>query len=931
MGATSPTLSALHGRFADTWPPDDLMGSPTSTKIPVGTLLSGKYKVTREIGRGGMAAVYEAENVDIGKRVAIKVLAQELTTSMVVVERFFREARAAAAIRSPYICDVYDSGRLDGGGPPFLVLELLEGESLYERMTKVRYFDVATTLAIVTQACRGLTKAHAANIVHRDLKPENIFLTKDEEGELLAKILDFGLAKFYTPLEGSGGPQQARLTREGAVFGTPAYMSPEQVRGQGAVDLRADLWALGCIVYECFTGRTVWQTEQGVAMTFAQIASAPVPDPLVFRPDLPQKFKLWFQKALDRRIDQRFQTAREFAEELAVALELGRPTSFSGMFGANELAQLTTAGKTVPAPPPSMPGVTAAALPESKLPQAPPDAAVPHAVTPRAGMPDGASPRATKAAFEAPPRVQEPRTQGAGIAQPVKKPNAAARVAIGAAAVALVGGAVYAGWSQLNRHGSTAPPNVAPSGSTSGSGSDPTRPPATTDVKAAHDAPSSSATLPWHPLVADAQAAIAKGEPKEAFKLLKDAFDKGGHGVPRTMLDHVQIAISEGGKSPCTLKGLGRPRTYDLAHAQARRVPSGRPAIAMGERGPVMVWADNHAGPEHAYAVLLDEAMRPLSAPIDVTPEGSAVSKPVLESVDGKLLLAYTDGRGPDAGVHARMLDPDGRIGGPQITVAPLRAPSSGVSIDRAPDGSFFVAWTAESETGHEDLYLRRVSAKLEPLGEVVRVTDVPMAGPQKPRARFPSIAVVGDALHLAFRLDRMPQHYVEHVRLPIADADKSLPPRDKSAGREERFVGESALMNKDRGKADAPSIACSKDACFFAWSRETGGNAHAAFINPAHAEPLWRNPFSARGSHPAVAFDDAGRAQMVWFERGGVMTTSINRDGVGKTVSKLARVSGDQPTPSVVAGKGAGEWFIAWLDFEAGYLEPYAARFVCR
>jgi len=490
---------------------------------------------------------------------------------------------------------------------------------------------------------------------------------------------------------------------------------------------------------------------------------------------------------------------------------------------------------------------------------------------------------------------------------------------------------VYAGWSQLRGDGSVVAPNVAPSGSASGSASDPARPHSTADIKAAHDAPSTPGMLPWRPIVADAQAAIAKGEPKEAYKLLKDAFEKGGHGVPRTMLDHVQIAMSESGKQPCTLNGLGRPRTYDLAHAQARRVPSGRPAIAMGERGPVMVWTDNHDGPEHAYAVLLDEAMRPVAAPLDVTPEGSAVSRPVLEAVDGKLLLVYTDGRGPEAGVHARMLDPDGRIGGPMITVAPLRAPSSGVSIDRAPDGSFFVAWTAEADTGHEELYLRRLSPKLEPVGEIVRATDVPATGPLKPRARFPSIAVMGDALHLAFRLERVPQHFIEHVRLPIADADKNLPPRDKSAGRKERFVGESALMNKDRGKSDAPSIACSKDACFFAWSRETGGNAHAAFIDPAHAEPLWRNPFAARGAHPAIAVDDAGRAQMVWFERGGVMTTSINRDGVGKTVSKLARVSGDQPTPSVVAGKGAGEWYMAWLDFEAGYLEPYAARFVCR
>src|SRR3954451_8725282 len=156
------------------------MVTQNQSKVPDGTLLEGKFRVTRELGRGGMAAVYEAENVDIGKRVAVKVLAAELTTSTIVVERFLREARAAAAISSPYICDVYDSGKLEDGRP-FLVLELLEGESLYERMTHVRWLDPETTVAVVTQTCRGLTKAHAANIVHRDLKPENIFMTKDED------------------------------------------------------------------------------------------------------------------------------------------------------------------------------------------------------------------------------------------------------------------------------------------------------------------------------------------------------------------------------------------------------------------------------------------------------------------------------------------------------------------------------------------------------------------------------------------------------------------------------------------------------------------------------------------------------------------------------------------------------------------------------
>src|SRR6188768_1374684 len=161
------------------------MVTQNQSKVPDGTVLEGKFRVTREIGRGGMAAVYEAENVDIGKRVAVKILAAELITSRIVRERFLREARACAAIRSLYICDVYDSGMYEER--PFLVMELLEGESLYDMMTRVRRLDAETTLTISTHAARGLARAHESTIVHRDLKPENIFLTHDEDGQMVAK------------------------------------------------------------------------------------------------------------------------------------------------------------------------------------------------------------------------------------------------------------------------------------------------------------------------------------------------------------------------------------------------------------------------------------------------------------------------------------------------------------------------------------------------------------------------------------------------------------------------------------------------------------------------------------------------------------------------------------------------------------------------
>lgn len=289
--------------------------SSEETVAPIGAVLDGKFRVIQEIGRGGMATVFSAENVDIGKPVAVKILAAEYATSRTVTERFLREARAAAKIVSPYICEVYDVGTYDDR--PFIVMELLTGESLYERLARERVLPLEDALRVAQQVAKGLRKAHEINVVHRDLKPENIFLTTGEDGRPLSKVVDFGLAKFYEP---SLDASNVRLTKEGALFGTPAYMSPEQAKAKGNVDSRSDLWALGCIVYEMVTGRTVWDVEQGVAMILAQIASAELPSPRRYRKDLPPAFDRWFRRALSRNAEDRFATADEFVEELQIAL-----------------------------------------------------------------------------------------------------------------------------------------------------------------------------------------------------------------------------------------------------------------------------------------------------------------------------------------------------------------------------------------------------------------------------------------------------------------------------------------------------------------------------------------------------------------------------------------------------------------------------------
>jgi serine/threonine protein kinase len=209
----------------------------------------GQYRVTGVIGRGGMGAVYAAEHSLLGRPAAIKVLLPELSQKQEIVMRFFNEARAATAIRHPGIVEIYDFGWTPEGAA-YIVMEHLEGETLSRRASHAR-LSWQTAFAIARQIAGALGAAHAKGIVHRDLKPDNIFLVLDPEvpgGERI-KLLDFGIAK----LAGDTAPN-VHVTRTGAVMGTPTYMAPEQCRGV-AIDHRADLYALGCILFELCTGR----------------------------------------------------------------------------------------------------------------------------------------------------------------------------------------------------------------------------------------------------------------------------------------------------------------------------------------------------------------------------------------------------------------------------------------------------------------------------------------------------------------------------------------------------------------------------------------------------------------------------------------------------------------------------------------------------
>jgi eukaryotic-like serine/threonine-protein kinase len=863
---------------------------PNESKIPVGTMLAGKYRVTREIGRGGMAAVYEAEQVALGKRVAVKVLAAELQHSNIVIERFFREARAAASVQSPYIVDVYDSGRLDDGRP-FIAMEFLDGESLYDRMARIRLIDPTTTCRIISHCAKGLMKAHAAGIVHRDLKPENIFIVKSEDGEEIAKLLDFGLAKFYAPVKTD--EKTARLTREGAVFGTPAYMSPEQVKGQGNVDHRADLWALGCMAYECLIGRPVWNTDQGVAMTFAAIATQPLPVPSKVRPDLPATFDEWFKHALQRDPAKRFQSAKELADALKDAL-LGPapgPVSYVNISNIDEIEAIHDDATIALAKP-----LNVTPQPQASGEQSLDDQTVrgPPPMLQR-------SPSAT----EMPPTASTPSKNAPPHTSPLRWAIAGTVLAAGIAAVGWV-------WVKHLKVQVLAPLVVS-----TATAATPTTTSSSAATGPAIDEPK------WGSLISEGQQLFASGDAAGAQKKFKEALDAGGGSLARAYFDQTKAA--EASKGACKMTQFVRPR-YDM------RTNASRPAIIQALHGPVMVWTDDHETKDHdhVYSVQLDELGRATSAPRDVTPEASDAQKPSLLASGDRLAMLYWDRGGREAGVRARWLDSDGRIAGASSAVGALRSGHFWPAFDKTPDG-FVVVWQDDRDHENADLFYRKLNAELEPQGNEVRLTDY--TGPTLAKAsqvRVPSVAVASNAIFVTYKLERESQHYVMRMRIPLDDMTLARGLEEPTLGklRKDRELGDVKVINEDKLPADAPVVACGSEGCFVAWHGEQGGS-NVALVEPAQGKVLWRKKLSTTGGHPSLGVGENGQTMISWFDKGWVRLATVTRDGVGKD-SAFARVTGEPPRPWIAPGKKAGEWLVAWEDFDGSRSEVEAAKVVC-
>lgn len=270
----------------------------------VGEVLGGSYRIARKIGAGGMADVYEVEHLRLGNRCAAKVLRRR-SSEDASTRRFVQEARLLARLESEHVVRVLDVGGLDDG-TPFYVMELLRGHDLRKLIASAPDLAVPRAVKIVSDACRGLSVAHAAGLVHRDLKPENLFVVHRDDGEEVCKILDFGVAK----------TSEGNSTEHGTLVGTVRYMAPEQIESAGNVSPRADVRGLGAILYECLTGRPPHVADTVERLLF-KILNEKVQPLRAHRPELPPPLDDVVQKALERDPARRFSSAQELADALA--------------------------------------------------------------------------------------------------------------------------------------------------------------------------------------------------------------------------------------------------------------------------------------------------------------------------------------------------------------------------------------------------------------------------------------------------------------------------------------------------------------------------------------------------------------------------------------------------------------------------------------
>lgn len=278
--------------------------------VQEGDLLAGKYRVEKVLGFGGMGVVVSAFRGDLEQRVAVKFLSQAAAERPDAAERFRREARAAAKIRSEHVARVLDVGTLDTG-LPYMVMEFLEGNDIAEELRRLERLPILDAVEFILQAIEALAEAHAAGVVHRDLKPGNLFLAHRADGSRRVKVLDFGISK---ALSGSS-VEELSLTKTAALIGSPLYMAPEQMRSAKDVDTRADIWSLGAMLYEMLTGQPPYLGESIPQLCAALLHDEPIPL-RQHRPEIPEGLEQAVLRCLMKDRNHRFPTVFELGRAL---------------------------------------------------------------------------------------------------------------------------------------------------------------------------------------------------------------------------------------------------------------------------------------------------------------------------------------------------------------------------------------------------------------------------------------------------------------------------------------------------------------------------------------------------------------------------------------------------------------------------------------
>ena len=293
--------------------------TPLTPANLIGKILEGRYRMIRKVGEGGMSFVYLALDVATQEQYAIKVLSPQLSEDANAMARLRREAALGMRLAHPNVCHIMRLGETEDG-LVYVVMPFVEGELLADRTNRLGQIPLEDTVRFVRDMSEGLHLAHQLKIVHRDLKPENVMICRREDGKEYAVVMDFGLAK-----ERRADPSIAKLTATGIILGTPEFMSPEQIRGK-PLDARSDIYALGIVAFEMFSGKLPFQGRNAQEMMIARLRG----EPLMlkqFRPDLPVALEKALSRAMATNPEARFGTALEFADALEA------PSSSSGILG----------------------------------------------------------------------------------------------------------------------------------------------------------------------------------------------------------------------------------------------------------------------------------------------------------------------------------------------------------------------------------------------------------------------------------------------------------------------------------------------------------------------------------------------------------------------------------------------------------------------